>query len=76
MGSCAWPSRCPISCVITVQSFVQFIAWLPALLLGVFVGAKGFKHMDPVKFRQAVLWILIALAAIGLVKAVFDITAG
>jgi uncharacterized membrane protein YfcA len=62
-----------ISGIITLQSFVQFIAWLPALLLGVAVGAKGFKHMDPVKFRLTVLWILIALAVLGLAKAGYDL---
>ena len=45
--------------LVTQQSFVQFVAWLPALLVGVFIGTKGFKHMDPAKFRLAVLWILI-----------------
>jgi uncharacterized membrane protein YfcA len=62
--------------IITLQSFVQFVAWLPALLIGVAVGAKGFKHMDPAKFRKAVLVILIALAVIGLLKAGYDITIG
>ncbi len=65
-----------VSGIITLQSFVQFIAWLPALLIGVAVGAKGFKHMDAAKFRKAVLWILIALAAIGLLKAGYVLTVG
>jgi len=62
--------------LVTTQSFIQFIAWLPALLVGVFAGAKGFKYMDPVKFRRAVLWILVALAVIGLAKAGYDLTVG
>jgi uncharacterized protein len=65
-----------VSGIITVQSFVQFIAWLPALLIGVAVGAKGFKHMDAAKFRKAVLWILIGLAVIGLIKAGYMLLAG
>jgi uncharacterized membrane protein YfcA len=59
--------------LVTVQSFVQFVAWLPALLVGIFVGAKGFKHMDQAKFRQAVLVILILLAVIGLAKGGYDL---
>jgi uncharacterized membrane protein YfcA len=59
--------------LVTQQSFIQFVAWLPALLVGVFAGAKGFKHMDPVKFRLAVLWILVALAVLGLGKAGYDL---
>ena len=46
---------------------------VPALLIGVFAGAKGFKHMDPAKFRMAVLWILVALAVLGLGKAGYDL---
>jgi len=60
--------------LVTLQSFVQFVAWLPALLIGVFAGAKGFKHMDPVLFRKAVLIILVALAVLGLGKAAYDLT--
>ena len=62
--------------LVTQQSFVQFVAWLPALLVGVYVGTKGFKHMDPAKFRLAVLWILIALAVVGLGKAGYDLSTG
>ena len=58
-----------------MQSLAQFIAWLPALLIGVAVGARGFKHMDQAKFRRAVLVILIALAVLTLVKAGYDLSA-
>jgi len=59
--------------LVTTQSFAQFIAWIPALLIGIFIGAKGFKHMDPAKFRRIVLIILIALAVVTLVKAGYDL---
>jgi uncharacterized membrane protein YfcA len=62
--------------IITTQIFAQFIAWIPALLIGIFIGAKGFKHMDQAKFRRAVLIILIALAIVTLVKAVHDLGGG
>ena len=61
--------------LVTQQSFVQFVAWLPALIIGVFIGAKGFKHMDAAKFRKAVLWILILLAVIGIAKGGYDVIA-
>ena len=61
--------------LVTMQSLVQFIAWLPALLIGVAVGARGFKHMDQAKFRRAVLVILSALAVLTLVKAGYDLSA-
>jgi uncharacterized membrane protein YfcA len=62
--------------LVTGQSFAQFIAWIPALLIGIAIGAKGFKHMDQAKFRKAVLVILIALAVVTLVKAGLDLSHG
>ena len=52
--------------IITQQSFVQFILWMPALLIGVWIGAHGFRHMNQDAFRRWVLILLIALAAIGI----------
>ena len=59
--------------LVTQQSFVQFVFWLPALLIGVAVGAKGFHRIDQVRFRRYVLIILVALAVISLVKAAIDL---
>jgi uncharacterized membrane protein YfcA len=59
--------------LVTMQSFAQFIVWLPALLIGIAVGANGFKHMDEAKFRHVVLIILIGLAVLTLVKAGYDL---
>jgi uncharacterized membrane protein YfcA len=61
--------------LVTGQSFIQAAVWLPALLLGVAVGAHGFRHMDPDKFRRWVLVILIGLAAVTLVKAGIELAA-
>ncbi len=33
--------------LVTQQSFIQFVAWLPALLIGVFAGAKGLQAHGP-----------------------------
>ncbi len=55
--------------IVTQQSFVQFILWIPALLVGVWIGAHGFRRMNQEAFRRWVLIILIALAAIGIAKA-------
>jgi hypothetical protein len=57
--------------LVTVQSVVQFALWVPALLVGVWIGAHGFKRMDQQAFRRWVLFILIALAALGIAKAVY-----
>jgi uncharacterized membrane protein YfcA len=55
--------------LVTQQSFIQAAIWLPALLIGIALGAKGFRHMDQEKFRRVVLVILIGLAVVTLVKA-------
>jgi uncharacterized membrane protein YfcA len=59
--------------LITAQSFVQFLAWLPTLLLGVWVGAHGFRRIDQALFRRIVLWILVALAILTFAKAMHDL---
>lgn len=59
--------------LVTSQSFAQFLAWLPALLVGVWVGAHGFKRMDQAMFRKAVLVLLMVLAVLTLAKAIYDL---
>jgi uncharacterized membrane protein YfcA len=61
--------------LVTRQSFVQAAAWLPALLIGIAIGAKGFRHMNQEWFRRVVLLILIGLAVVTLVKAGMEIAA-
>jgi hypothetical protein len=59
--------------LVTSQSFVQFTAWLPALLVGIWAGAHGFRRIDQALFRRAVLIILMALALLTLGKAALDL---
>jgi uncharacterized protein len=59
--------------LITRQSFAQFIAWLPALLLGIFVGGLGFRQVDQAKFRRVVLIILMVLAVLTLARAGWEL---
>jgi uncharacterized membrane protein YfcA len=58
--------------LVTSQSFAQFLVWLPALLVGVWVGARGFRQVDQSLFRRLVLVILMALAVLTLSKAIYD----
>ena len=62
--------------IVTQQSFVQFLVWIPALLIGVWIGAHGFRHMNQEAFRRWVLMILIALAALGIGKAALNLSGG
>ena len=55
--------------LITWAAVVQAAVYLPALLAGVWIGARSFKGTDPDTFRKYVLGILALLAVIILVKA-------
>jgi uncharacterized membrane protein YfcA len=59
--------------VVTLQTFIQAALWLPTLLVGVWIGAHGFRHMSQAAFRRWVLVILIALAMLGLGKALLEL---
>ena len=62
--------------IVTTQSFIQSLAWLPALLIGVWLGAHGFRRLDQAAFRRWVLVILIALALLGIGKAALSLMSG
>jgi uncharacterized protein len=62
--------------IVTMQSFVQAALWLPALLIGVWIGAHGFRRMNEQVFRRWVLVILMALALLGIGKALLTLMAG
>ena len=59
--------------LITWATIVQAAVYLPALLAGVWIGARSFKGTDPDTFRKYVLGILALLAVIILVKAAMQI---
>jgi uncharacterized membrane protein YfcA len=61
--------------LVTRQSFVQFVFWMPTLLIGVWIGAHGFRRIDQATFRRWVLIILIALALLGMAKAIVNMSA-
>ncbi|MCU9847761.1 sulfite exporter TauE/SafE family protein [Defluviimonas sp. WL0024] len=56
--------------LITGRSFIQLGFWLPALLLGVWLGARSFRRTGEDVFRRWVLRILIALAALVVAQSV------
>jgi hypothetical protein len=62
--------------IVTMQSFVQGALWLPALLVGVWLGAHGFRRMNEQVFRRWVLVILMALALLGIGKATLTLMGG
>jgi uncharacterized protein len=59
--------------LITWDGFWRALMFLPALLVGVWVGARSFKGTDPETFRKYVLAILACLSVVILVKAMLSI---
>lgn len=55
--------------LVTGQSAVLALAFLPALAAGVWLGARSFKTADPTRFRKIVLAILAGLALLTAGKA-------
>lgn len=55
--------------LVTWHSVVLTLAFLPALMLGVWLGARSFRTADPAKFRKIVLAVLALLAIITAIKA-------
>ena len=48
--------------LVTKDAAIRALIYLPALLAGVWVGARSFKGTDPEMFRKAVLVLLAVLA--------------
>ena len=55
--------------LITMQAATRALFYLPALLLGVWIGARSFKSVDQGLFRKIVLVILAVLATLILARA-------
>lgn len=55
--------------LVTRQAGLLALALLPALALGVWLGARSFKTADPARFRKIVLVVLAILALITAGKA-------
>ncbi len=55
--------------LVNEKSLILTLAFLPALVAGVWLGARSFKTADPARFRKIVLLVLAALAFITAAKA-------
>lgn len=56
--------------LVTQTAFVRALIFLPALLLGVWIGSRGFKTANQETFRIVVLIIMALLGAVTFVKGV------
>lgn len=55
--------------LVTTQSGLLALAFLPALVAGIWLGSRSFKSADPRRFRRIVLAVLAVLALITAAKA-------
>jgi hypothetical protein len=58
--------------LVTWDSLVRFGLYLPALLVGVWVGHRSFRGADPIAFRRWVLRLMMALAVLSALRAGYD----
>jgi uncharacterized protein len=59
--------------LLTWDAFTRAALYLPALIAGVWVGARSFASANPDTFRKVVLIIMATLAIVGAVKAAASI---
>ncbi len=57
--------------LVTWDTFIRALMFLPPLLAGVWLGARSFKGADPAVFRKWVLVILAVLAVMTAAKGVY-----
>jgi uncharacterized protein len=50
--------------LVTHDSFDRFLIFIPALILGQWLGARSFRSADPAQFRRYVLLLLMLLAVV------------
>jgi uncharacterized protein len=59
--------------LVTIDAALRALTYLPALLAGIWLGARSFKGTNPETFRKAVLLLLAVLAIMIGVKATYSI---
>jgi uncharacterized membrane protein YfcA len=61
---------------VTADVLLRTLSFLPALLAGVWLGARSFKNADPVVFRKWVLALLGLLAVITAFNGIHALSGG
>jgi uncharacterized protein len=59
--------------LVTSQSVIRALIFLPALIAGVWIGHRSFKGVDESKFRKIVLVLLAGMAVLIAVKAIISL---
>ena len=61
--------------LVTADIMIRTLIFLPALIAGVWLGARSFKNADPAVFRKWVLALLGLLAVISAAKGIYSLWA-
>lgn len=61
--------------LLGAQTLQHALWWAPAMLAGIWVGHRGFKRVSPARFRELVLNLLIVIAALGVLRALWALSA-
>lgn len=59
--------------LIDRSTLIRFAAYLPALLMGVWLGARGFRGADPERFRRWVLIIMFVMSGLTGLKGAYEL---
>jgi uncharacterized membrane protein YfcA len=59
--------------LLTTDSVLRALIFLPALVAGIWLGARSFKGADPAVFRKWVLALLGLLAVISTAKGIYTL---
>jgi uncharacterized protein len=59
--------------LVTYDAALRALIFLPPLLVGIWIGSRGFKNADPVTFRNIVLLILAVLSVVSAVQGVMGL---
>ncbi len=57
--------------LIGPQTVQHALLWMPAMLAGIWVGHRGFKRVSPARFRELVLNLLVVIAGLGVLRALW-----
>ena len=65
------PSGTGDASLLGADTLKHALWWTPAMLAGIWVGHRGFKQVSEARFRVLVLNLLIAIAALGVLRALW-----
>ncbi len=60
--------------LLTTRTLLDAALFAPVMMLGIWIGKRSFAGTDPARYRRFVLNLLIAMATLGVGRALFDLS--